>query len=199
MRDLVYGLYIYDNVATLDFCGPLEVFAGSILLSGLPGQVLTIAERPQAVACTGGLKVLPSCTFESAPALDVLLVPGAGDLASALGSQAALAWVREAAAQARWVTSVCTGALILQKTGLLAGRRATTHWQLLEDLGRDPSIILVPEARYVRDGKFVTSQGVSAGIDMALWLVGQLHGPEHARQVRKLLQYEPAPPYTAEV
>ena len=87
----------------------------------------------------------------------------------------------------------------LVKAGLLKGRRATTHWQLMDALENDPEITALPDARYVRDGKIVTSQGVSAGMDMALWLVGQIHDPDHARLVRKILQYDPAPPYTAEV
>ena len=97
------------------------------------------------------------------------------------------------------MTAVCTGALLLQKAGLLKNRKATTHWMLTEALAQDPSIELMADMRYVCDGNIVTSQGISAGIDMSLWLVGQLHSPAHAREVRKLLQYDPAPPYTAEV
>ncbi len=118
---------------------------------------------------------------------------------SALSSDNALEWIRQVADQARYTTAVCTGSLILQKAGLLNGKKATTHWMLIEELRKDSSITVMPDMRYVRDGNIVTSQGVSAGIDMALWLVGELHTPEHAREVRKVLHYDPAPPYMAEV
>ena len=107
--------------------------------------------------------------------------------------------MRQQYEKVEYLTAVCTGGLILQKAGLLKGRRATTHWQLMDAFENDPEITALPEARYVRDGKIITSQGVSAGMDMALWLVGQIHNPGHARTVRKILQYDPAPPYTAEV
>jgi transcriptional regulator GlxA family with amidase domain len=194
--ELTYGLFIYENSASLDFVGPHEVFAASCFLQG-NGRVVTVAEKSGPIKCTGGLEVLPGCTIETAPTLDVLVVPGAKDV-SGIGD-AAVSWIGGQAEKTRFTAAVCTGALILQRAGLLAGRKATTHWMLVDELAKDPTTRVLPEMRYVRDGNIVTSQGVSAGIDMALWLLGQLHEPEHARQVRKFLQYDPAPPYTAEV
>lgn len=195
---ITYGLYIFEEVAKLDFVGPHEVFCASAHLLGA-GKVVTIAEKEGPLKTAFGMRVLPDCTFETAPELDVLLVPGAVTLEAALGSEKALNWIRSVAASARFTTAVCTGTIILQRAGLLQGKRATTHWQLVPELQKDAAITVLPDMRYVRDGRIVTSQGVSAGIDMALWLVGQLHTPDHAREVRKMLQYDPAPPYTAEV
>ncbi len=144
--------------------------------------------------------MIPDYSIDDAPDLDVLLVPGTAEVNKyALGNDKAIEWVREQYGKVTYMTAVCTGCLILQKAGLLKGRKATTHWMLMDALINDPEVTEMPEMRYVRDGKIVTSQGVSAGFDMALWLVGQIHTPDHARMVRKILQYDPAPPYSAEV
>ena len=111
-----------------------------------------------------------------------------------------LEWLRRVAPGCQWVTSVCTGAAILAAAGLLAGRRATTHWGYIETLREDhPDIEVLERVRYVRDGHVVTAAGVSAGIDMALWLVGQIKSPADARKIQHYIEYDPAPPYTAEV
>ncbi|MEJ2609260.1 MAG: DJ-1/PfpI family protein [Candidatus Thiodiazotropha sp.] len=194
---ITYGIYLFQQVAALDFCGPYEVFAlSNHLLSG--GRVITIAESADPIICASGMEVIPQCTFENAPALDVLLVPGANELDAALRSKRSIEWIQQQSQQIDYTTAVCTGALILQQAGLLKNKKATTHWNLIEKLRKDKTVNVMEEMRYVRDGKIVTAQGVSAGIDMALWLIGEIHDPSHARQVRKILQYSPAPPYTAE-
>lgn len=197
--DYTYGLFVYEDTASLDFIGPSDVFAISCYLLK-KGRVVTIAAAPDPIKCIGGLEIIPGATTDTAPSLDVLVVPGAADMAAinAVGPRT-LEWIRTQADEARFATAVCTGALILQKAGLLKNRKATTHWMHTEDLSQDPDITVMADLRYVRDGNIVTSQGVSAGIDMALWLVGQLHSPDHAREVRKIMQYDPAPPYTADV
>lgn len=198
-REFTYGIFIYEQVAELDFVGPLQVFAASNDLAGT-GRVVTIARDTAPLRGVGGLRMLPDYSFDDAPDLDVLLVPGTADVQEyALGDVRAVDWIREQYDAVEYLTAVCTGGLILQKAGLLKGRKATTHHRLMEALVNDPEVTELPEMRYVRDGKIVTSQGISAGIDMALWLVGQIHTPDHARIVRKVLQYDPAPPYTAEV
>ncbi len=193
-----YGIFIYNQVAALDFVGPSDTFAISNQLAG-GGSVITIASNTSPIICSSGMRVTPDYSLADAPELDVLLIPGTEGVDALLEMEDAIEWVRSRASEVKYLTSVCTGALLLQKAGLLANRKATTHWMLTEALSADPSIELLAEMRYVRDGNIVTSQGVSAGIDMALWLVGQLHSPDHARQVRKILQYDPAPPYGAEV
>jgi transcriptional regulator GlxA family with amidase domain len=193
-----YGIYLFQQVAALDFTGPYEVFALSNHLLN-SGRVVTIAEREDPVICASGMEVIPQFTFENAPTLDVLLVPGSNELDAALGSKRSIEWIQQQSRQIDYTTAVCTGALILQRAGLLKNKKATTHWNLIEALRKDETINVMEEMRYVRDGKIVTAQGVSAGIDMALWLIGEIHDPAHARQVRKILQYNPAPPYTAEI
>ena len=195
---LTYGIYLYPEVASLDFVGPYEAFDLSCYLLK-SGRVVTIAETDEPIVCSNGMEVKPQFTFDTAPELDILLVPGANSLEAALNSGKAIDWVRQQADKVQFTTAVCTGALILQKAGLLAGKKATTHWMLTEALSADESVTVMPDMRYVRDGNMVTSQGVSAGIDMSLWLLGELHSPAHAREVRKVLHYDPAPPYQAEV
>jgi transcriptional regulator GlxA family with amidase domain len=109
-----------------------------------------------------------------------------------------LEWIREVAARVDWVTSVCQGAELLHAAGPARGRRVATDWEFEDELEARGDVTVVRDARYVVDGNLVTSQGVSAGIDMALWLIGRIHGRPHARFVRRKIQYEPAPPYLAD-
>ncbi len=198
-KHLTYGIFIYEQVAELDFVGPQQVFAVSNHLLG-GGRVVTVAQDTEPLRGAGGLRMIPDYSIDDAPALDVLLLPGTAEVNEyALGNDRAIDWVREQYDKVNYMTAVCTGGLILQKAGLLKGRKATTHWMLMDALAEDPEVTELPDMRYVRDGKVITSQGISAGIDMALWLAGEIHTPAHARMVRRILQYDPAPPYTAEV
>jgi transcriptional regulator GlxA family with amidase domain len=192
------GILIFDDVEELDFVGPWEVFAGLYQSTG-EGRVLTIAERPVAVRCAKGLRVLPDHTLADAPALDVVLVPGGQGTRREVDNPVLIDWLRKVGAQCRYVTSVCTGALLLHEAGFAKGKRVTTHWGFVEQLRARGDVTVLDGPRYVRDGNLVTAAGVSAGIDMALWLVGQLHSPEVARRVQRYIQYDPAPPYAAEV
>jgi transcriptional regulator GlxA family with amidase domain len=198
-KHLTYGLFIYEQVAEFDFVGPQQVFAASNNLAE-GGRVVTIAQNTEPLSGLGGLRMIPDYSISDTPELDVLLLPGTAEVNEyALGNDRAIDWVREQYDTVTYLAAVCTGGLILQKAGLLKGRKATTHWMLMDALINDPDVTELPDMRYVRDGKIVTSQGVSAGVDMALWLVGEIYTPDHARMVRKILQYDPAPPYAAEV
>jgi transcriptional regulator GlxA family with amidase domain len=115
-----------------------------------------------------------------------------------VSNPAVIDWITKVSAEAAWVTSVCTGALLLHEAGPARGRRVATHHAFEDTLQARGDITVVRDARYVVDGNLVTSQGVSAGIDMALWLTGRIHGRDHARAVRRYIQYEPAPPYPAD-
>jgi transcriptional regulator GlxA family with amidase domain len=162
--------------------------------------VLLIAERDSAVICAKGMRVLPTATTESCGPLDVILVPGGIGTRREAENKALLGWLAAIAADCKWVTSVCTGALLLTAAGPARGRRVTTHWGFVETLrARKEAAEVLENTRYVRDGNVVTAAGVSAGIDMALWLTGQIHTPEFARQVQKAMEYDPAPPYAAMV
>jgi len=163
-------------------------------------RVLLVAEREGPVRCAKGMRVLPDVTLTDCPKLDVLLVPGGQGTRREVENVSLLAWIARAAADCRWVTSVCTGAMLLTVAGPAKGRRVTTHWGYVEPLRqRGEAAEVLENRRYVRDGNVVTAAGVSAGIDMALWLTGQLHGADFARAVQKAMEYDPAPPYAAEV
>jgi transcriptional regulator GlxA family with amidase domain len=192
------GILIFDDVEELDFVGPWEVFTSAA--AGRPDdRVVTIAPTKEAVRCAKGLRVLPDHGFDDAPALDLLLVPGGQGTRREVDNPVLIDWIRAVAPDCRWVTSVCTGALLLHEAGPARGRRVTTHWGFVESLRERGDVTVLERVRYVRDGKLVTAAGVSAGIDMALWLVGQLHGAEYARSIQRYIEYEPAPPYAAEV
>jgi len=191
------GILIFDEAEELDFVGPWEVLtAATAVVKG--GRVVTIAERPGPVRCAKGLRVLPDHGFEDAPPLDVVLVPGGMGTRREVSNPALIDWLRKTGERCRWVTSVCTGALLLHEAGFARGKRVTTHWAFVKALQERGDVTVLDGPRYVRDGNVVTAAGVSAGIDMALWLVGQLETPEIARQVQRYIQYDPAPPYAAE-
>lgn len=192
------GILLFDDVEELDFVGPWEVFA-SAAAGRDDDRVVTIAESTAPVRCAKGLRVLPDHTFDDAPALDVVLVPGGQGTRREVDNPVLIDWIRAVVPGCSWVTSVCTGALLLHEAGAARGRRVTTHWGFVETLRARGDISVQERVRYVRDGNLVTAAGVSAGIDMALWLVGQLHGPDYARSIQHSIEYDPAPPYAADV
>ncbi|WP_433330342.1 DJ-1/PfpI family protein [Spirillospora sp. CA-294931] len=193
-----YGLLIFDGAEELDFVGPWEVFTASSMLRENADTAVLIAENPGPVRCNKGMRVLPDHSLDDHPPLDVLLVPGGNGTRVQLNNPVVTDWVAKTAEQVTWTTSVCTGALVLHAAGPARGRRVATHWSVEDELEARGDITVVRDARYVVDGSLLTSQGVSAGIDMALWLVGNLHGRDHARAVRRYIQYEPAPPYMSD-
>ncbi|HVO25947.1 MAG TPA: DJ-1/PfpI family protein [Candidatus Margulisiibacteriota bacterium] len=192
------GILIFDDAEELDFVGPWEVFTAAAALNA-GDRVVTIAQEPRPVRCAKGLRVLPDHTFADVPALDIVLVPGGMGTRRAVANPALMDWLRAAGQRCTWVTSVCTGALLLHGAGFAKGKRVTTHWSFIESLRQRGDITVLERTRYVRDGNVVTAAGVSAGIDMALWLVGQLRGVECARAVQRQIEYDPAPPYAADV
>jgi transcriptional regulator GlxA family with amidase domain len=193
-----YGLLIFDGAEELDFAGPWEVFTVSAMLRDHGDTAVLIAQRPGAVRCAKGMQVLPDCILNDHPPLDVLLVPGGMGTRREVSNPALTGWITKVSAGAAWVTSVCTGALLLHEAGPARGRRVATHHAFEDTLPARGDVTVVRDARYVVDGNLVTSAGVSAGIDMALWLTGRIHGRDHARAVRRYIQYEPAPPYLAD-
>jgi transcriptional regulator GlxA family with amidase domain len=193
------GILLFDDVEELDFAGPWEVFT-TAARKEQGDRVVTIAPASAPVRCAKGLRVIPDHGFAGAPELDVVVVPGGQGTRREVDNPAVIDWLRKTAARARFVTSVCTGSLLLVGAGLAEGKRITTHWGFVEMLRkRGGGATVVDGPRYVRDGNLVTAAGVSAGIDMALWLVGQLYDPTHARNVQRVMQYDPAPPYSADV
>jgi transcriptional regulator GlxA family with amidase domain len=193
-----YGLLIFEGAEELDFAGPWEVFTVSAMLRDQGDRAVLIGERPGPVRCSKGMRVIADHTFDDHPPLEVLLVPGGMGTRREVSNPAVIDWIRATSANVTWTTSVCTGALLLHEAGPARGRRVATHHGFEDALQARGDITVVRDARYVVDGSLVTSQGVSAGIDMALWLIGRIHGREHARAVRRHIQYEPAPPYLAD-
>lgn len=179
---------IFPDVTQLDLTGPAEVFASA---EGFRVELAWKTREP--VITDGGWAIAPTRTFADAPQADVLMIPGGGGVDALLGDPEVRDFVRRQAAGAQWVTSVCTGALVLGAAGLLRGKRATTHWsshQFLADFGAVPV-----HERFVRDGFVYTAAGVSAGIDMGLALVGQIAGDAVVADAQLEMEYAPAPPY----
>jgi transcriptional regulator GlxA family with amidase domain len=199
------GILLFDDAEELDFVGPYEVFTMINAVLTRQGktpthEVLLLAEHDRAVRCAKGMQVLPHRTLDAAPKLDVLLVPGGQGTRRAVENPSLLRTIAKLAADCRWITSVCTGALLLTAAGPARGRRVTTHWGFVSQLReRGEAAEVLENIRYVRDGNVATAAGVSAGIDMALWLTGQIHSPALARAVQRAMEYDPAPPYAAEV
>lgn len=192
------GIVLFPDAEELDWAGPWEVFTMAAMGQAL--DVVTVAETLEPIRCAKGLRVLADHRFDDAPALDVILVPGGQGSRTQMNNPTMLSYLQRAAEGCSWVTSVCTGSVVLAKAGLARGRRITTHWGYLDELrGHAAESEVVENLRYVRDGHLVTAAGVSAGIDMSLWLVGQMFSPEHARTTQRLMQYDPAPPYAGDV
>lgn len=185
---LSVGLVLFPNLTQLDLTGPYEVF------SRLPGaKVSLVAETLAPVRSERGLTIVPDATFESVPALDILCVPGGPGVDAMMENESMLQFLRARAPHARYVTSVCTGALVLGAAGLLQGYRATTHWlsfDLLRLFGADPV-----DARVVMDRGRITGGGVTAGIDFGLVVAAEVCGPAVAQDVQLMLEYSPAPPF----
>lgn len=192
------AILLFDGVEVLDFAGPYEVFSRTRLQPGVasrrsdesaPFRVFTVARTRDHVAATGGLRVVPDHAFGDVPRVDLLVVPGGFGTRPLLDDRATLDWIGRVANAAQYVTSVCTGALLLAKAGLLRDRRATTHWgshDLLASL--EPTLTVERERRVVHDG-IITSAGVAAGIDMALSVVELLHGKDVADETAKYIEF----------
>jgi cyclohexyl-isocyanide hydratase len=184
------GFLVFPKVQQLDLTGPYEVFAS------WPGaRVRLVAKSRAPIASATGLVLTPDLTFEDCPQLDVICVPGGVGINPLLNDEETLAFLRRQASGARFVTSVCTGALVLGAAGLLRGKRATTHWASHNFLSAFGAIPV--EARVVRDGDLMTGGGVTAGIDFALTLVAELGGVETAQKIQLALEYAPEPPFDA--
>ena len=184
----------YDNMAALDAIGPFEVFAN------VPDATVTWVGTEIGVKRTeeggkGGVGINADATIEEMPSPDIIVVPGGHGEQALRTNERFLSWLRAAHETSQWTTSVCTGSLLLGAAGLLKGKRATSHWLALDELkkfGAEPT-----SERVVIDGKIVTGAGVSAGIDMALTLVGMISGDVVAQTIQLGIEYDPQPPFDA--
>ena len=187
---LQIGFLLFPQVQQLDLTGPYDV------LASLPDvKVHLIWKDLMPITASTGLLLKPTTTFEDCPELDVICVPGGSGVGPLMEDDQTLDFLRAQAANARYITSVCTGALVLGAAGLLKGKRATTHWayhELLTPLGA-----IAVKDRVVRDGNLLTGGGITAGIDFALTLAAELFDQATAELVQLQLEYAPAPPFTA--
>ena len=191
------AIAVFDGAEELDFVGPWEVLTMWRDISPDDAiEVVLVGETTEAVTCAKGMRVLPGTTWDEFGEVDVLVYPGGRGTRPQLGDDSIRARLRGLSERGTLMTSVCTGSLVYADAGLLDGRPATTYWtafDTLVSLGRD--IEPRPDDRFVDTGEVVTAAGVSAGIDMALHLVGRLASPDKAREVRRAIQYDPEPPY----
>lgn len=187
---IVIGIVVFPSVQQLDVTGPYEVFASSPNI-----DVQLIWKNIEPITSATGLKFWSTAAFADCPQFDILCVPGGAGINALLQDEAVLDFVRQQSLKAKYITSVCTGALILGAAGLLKGKKATTHWNaldLLECFGA-----LVSDERVVVDGNLITAGGVTAGIDFGLTIIEKLLGRDEAEAIQLMLQYAPAPPFSA--
>jgi transcriptional regulator GlxA family with amidase domain len=191
------GIYIFDEVEVLDFAGPFEVFATASRMSRLlqpdsdpPFNVFTVGESGAKIRARGGLTVEPQFSMGEHPAIDLLLVPG-GVVTAELAKPGVIAWLAAQARKAQLTAAVCTGAFLIGKAGLLAGKRATTHWEDIADLRvMLPDTQIIEGQRWVDEGAVITSAGISAGLDMSLYIVARFAGHPLAVRTARQMDYE---------
>jgi transcriptional regulator GlxA family with amidase domain len=195
-RETTVAIALFEAAEELDWAGPWEVL--SVWSKGWPEDrvnVFTVADSLDPITCAKGLRVLADRTWSSLGAVDVLVYPGGRGVMAQLGDEHVSDRLRAISAMGALMTSVCTGALVYADAGLLDGRPATTHWSAVRELASlGANIDVHPDERFVDSGSVVTAAGVSAGIDMALYLVARLHSDQRARDVRRRIQYDPSPP-----
>ena len=190
------AIAVFEAAEELDFVGPWEVLAAWRYLHPDEVSVSLVGDTLEPVTCAKGMRVLPETTWDDLGEADVLVYPGGFGTRAKLGDESVRSRLRAMNESGTLMTSVCTGALVFADAGLLDGLPATTYWSAFDELiplGRD--IEPRPDDRFVDTGTIITAAGVSAGIDMALHLVGRLASPERARDVRRYIQYDPQPPY----
>ncbi len=196
LLSLHVGILVFPDVEVLDFAGPFEVFsvasriAASVIGAASPFKVSVIGASGAQVAARHGLGIVPHYSFADAPDIDLLIVPG-GVVTQPLADGATLDWVQQRHRQAALTASVCTGAFILARAGLLGALEVTTHWSDIDELRRDyPALTVRDNVPYVDHGRIVTSAGISAGIGMSLHLVRRILGSSMARQTARVMEYD---------
>lgn len=188
------AILIFNGVELLDFAGPFEVFSAARASLGSTDKLLnvfTVAESMEPVTCNNPLVVMPKYSLEDCPRIDILLVPGGQGTRSAIDRPALINWIAARDRETELTTSVCTGSFLLAKAGLLDGKSATTHWGSIERM-RDafPDLTVLDDTRYVDEGSVISSAGVSAGIDMALYILQRLFGSEAADATARYIEYD---------
>ena len=186
------GIALYEDMWALDAVGPYEV------LSKLPGAAVTFVGANTGPVRTSDrrLGLVVDATFDDLPAPQIVVVPGGPGQAAMMEDEQMMSWLRSAHTTSTWTTAVCTGSLILGAAGILEGKRAASYWLAVDELRRFGAVP-VRGKRFVMDGKVMTAAGVSAGLDMALALVGEIAGREAAERIQLTIEYDPKPPFDA--
>jgi transcriptional regulator GlxA family with amidase domain len=198
MNKINVAILIFNEVEVLDFSGPYEVFSRTRTIKGsdsrkntdsAPFNPFTIAMDENIIVATGGLKVIPDYSIDNSPKIDILVVPGGYGTRPLLNNVDLLNWIKKISKEAKITSSICTGALLLAKSGILDSKRATTHWAAIEALKSiSKSITVITNRRIVDDG-IITSAGVSSGIDMSFEIVSKLFGEEVASDTAKYIEF----------
>ncbi|MGG3452253.1 DJ-1/PfpI family protein [Domibacillus aminovorans] len=187
------GIFLFDDVEVLDFAGPFEVFSVTELEDDeKPFIVEMVSEKGNIINALNGLKVQPDYNFENMPQFDILIIPGGlGASEHEMHNDSVIKWIANQMKSVQLMTSVCTGALLLAKSGLLEGKKCTTHWAFLERLEKEfPEVDVQQGVKFVDEGDIITSGGISAGINMSFHIVKRLLGQEVAQKTAKIMEYD---------
>ncbi|MBH5317847.1 DJ-1/PfpI family protein [Paenibacillus sp. GSMTC-2017] len=190
------GILLFENVEVLDFAGPFEVFSITMMNFGKPDyykpfKVSTVSETGGTITAEGGLKVVPDYSIARAPYFDLIVIPGGGDVSREVNNDVLIDWIKTRNDEVKWMTSVCSGAQIVAKTGILDGKQATNHSFFIKQFRIDhPKVDIIDGVKYVDQGDIVTSAGVSSGIQMALHMVRRLLGKSAAEMTAEIMEFE---------
>ncbi|ENH96055.1 transcriptional regulator [Gracilibacillus halophilus YIM-C55.5] len=188
------GIFIFNEVEVLDFAGPFEVFSIATFPDSdiKPFAVTTISQEGKTISTRNGLNVTPDYSFANHPELDIVILPGGyGAEKIEINNPKVIQWINKQKLEVELMTSVCTGALLLAKAGLLDGKRATTHWMDIERLEKEfPLVSVQRDVKFVDEGSIITSGGISAGINMSFHIISRLHGRSVAKETAKRMEYD---------
>ncbi|MBM6768544.1 MULTISPECIES: DJ-1/PfpI family protein [Bacillus cereus group] len=186
------GIFLFNEVEVLDFAGPFEVFSVTEVNEEKPFIVYTVSENGEMITARNGLKVQPDYSIENLPPVDILIIPGGlGAREYEIKNEIVIKWIRQQMKEVKLMTSVCTGALLLAKAGLLEGLKATTHWASIEKFKNEfQNVEVIENVKFVDEGHIITSAGISAGINMAFHIVKNLLGVHVAEDTAKRMEYD---------
>ncbi|PEE71548.1 DJ-1/PfpI family protein [Bacillus thuringiensis] len=186
------GIFLFNELEVLDFAGPFEVFSVTEVNEEKPFTVYTVSENGEMITARNGLKVQPDYSIENLPPVDILIIPGGlGAREYEIKNEIVIKWIRQQMKEVKLMTSVCTGALLLAKAGLLEGLKATTHWASIEKFKNEfQNVEVIENVKFVDEGHIITSAGISAGINMAFHIVKNLLGMHVAEDTAKRMEYD---------
>lgn len=186
------GIFLFNEVEVLDFAGPFEVFSVTEVNEEKPFTVYTVSENGEMITARNGLKVQPDYSIENLPPVDILIIPGGlGAREYEIKNEIVIKWIRQQMKEVKLMTSVCTGALLLAKAGLLEGLKATTHWASIEKFKNElQNVEVIENVKFVDEGHIITSAGISAGINMVFHIVKNLLGVHVAEDTAKRMEYD---------